>query len=122
MAVRPAPYEFDPGSAAAGPPAGGTIDPTAYGMTPTDPSKLKPAPYEWDDAAPKDAAPKGDGKRHPIQAGLESAKRSLTLGLPYEVKKLTGNLTPEDEQDTLAKMKASKAKEGELLPGGPSSS
>jgi hypothetical protein len=58
-------------------------------------------------------------KRHPFKAGFEAARSQLTEGLPYAVEKKFGTVTPEEEAAYSAKLRASNARQEELLPGGP---
>ena len=59
--------------------------------------------------------------RRPFRAGLEGAKSGLTSGLPYALDRRFGTVTPEEEAKYRAGMRASAARQEELLPGGPAS-
>jgi hypothetical protein len=98
-----------------------TFNPADYGLTPVKPGEFTPVARDFPDKTPPPAAAPADADRHPLLAGLKHAETGLTVGLPYEARKLTGHLTPEQEQEALAKIAASKAEEDKLLPGGPTS-
>lgn len=59
-----------------------------------------------------------DGKRRPFKAGLEAAISGVTVGVPYAMEKILGEVTPEEDAEYRRKLRASAAKREELLPGG----